>query len=194
MPPPTAAQSGKDSACGRPGPLALGPPPIETAENVCVCAQVRREPVEHLVPPAARRGEDYARLVDAAAHVGRHGRERLPRPRVGVHDRHLRPRLCGLRQRVSPVLQDRDLSRPCLPGSGSGGGGASPTVAQQPALAASAATSVVTTTTPSRSARIPASFRPSYTGGGRQAGYSTVTVLARLRGWSTLRPRRRAIR
>jgi hypothetical protein len=29
----------------------------------------------------------------------------------------------------------------------------------------------------------------------RSAGaYSTVTVLARLRGWSTLRPRRRAIR
>jgi hypothetical protein len=39
MPPPTAAQSGKDSAWGPPGPLALGPPPIETAENVCVCAQ-----------------------------------------------------------------------------------------------------------------------------------------------------------
>jgi hypothetical protein len=31
-------------------------------------------------------------------------------------------------------------------------------------------------------------------GAGVAAVYSTVTVLARLRGWSTLRPRRRAIR
>ena len=31
-------------------------------------------------------------------------------------------------------------------------------------------------------------------GEAREPGYSTVTVLARLRGWSTLRPRRRAIR
>ncbi|MEO8691048.1 MAG: DUF6766 family protein, partial [Solirubrobacteraceae bacterium] len=41
---------------------------------------------------------------------------------------------------------------------------------------------------PSRSAR-PTTRRPR-----RADAYSTVTVLARLRGWSTLRPRRRAIR